>query len=145
MGLVLTATAEPSSFALGSSVVLRVTLTNQSQSNLWVNRRFGAGYGDGFERELYFTLFDSAGKPMPIADDARTDAHRLPPRREDFVCLHPGAGVSAEVDLAMWHPLPGPGTYRVVVHYQNECAGDAFGIHAFTGTLQASPITFEIR
>jgi hypothetical protein len=142
--LVLLASTEGGPFRAGSPIPVTVTLRNVSSRPIWVNQRLGVGYEDGLFRELYFSVIDaSTGQVLPVPDTARVDVHRMPPVREDFRELAPGEEISAAVDLAFWYPFQ-QGDYRVVFTYENEDAGQAFGIDAFTGTITAEPLELTI-
>jgi hypothetical protein len=143
--LALAVQSEAASFRLGSPIPVRVTLRNVSSQPVWVNQRLGMGYEDDLIRELYFTVFDaSSGQVLPVPDTARVDAHRLPPTRDDFRQLEPGGEVVVNTDLAFWYPFERPGPYRVVVSYENRDDGQAFGLRAFTGRVDADPIEFGV-
>jgi hypothetical protein len=143
--LILLARAEGKPFRQNSPVPVEVTLSNVSADPIWVNARLGVGYEDGLFRELHFTVFDaSSGDILPVPDTARVDVHRLPPTRDDFRELAPGGEVETSVDLAFWYPFQRSGDYRVVLTYENEDDGHAFGIDAFTGIIQADPLEIAI-
>jgi hypothetical protein len=139
------ARTETASFGLGSPIPVEVTLRNGSSHPIWVNTRLGVGYQDGMFREVYFTVFDAAsGQILPVPDTARVDAHRLPPARDDFRELAPGEEVRNSIDLAYWYPFQRPASYRIVMTYENDDAGQAFGLTAFTGAVSAEPIEITV-
>jgi hypothetical protein len=140
----LTATAAGDTFALGAPIPVRLRLANRSPAPVRVNARFGVGYSDGSCREIFFTVRDVAGRLLPVPDEARVDAHRLPPGGDDFQTLQPGEAVTGEVDLALWYPFVEPGDYLIELHYENSEDGAAFGFEAFTGRVDAEPLRLRI-
>jgi hypothetical protein len=142
--LTLTASTAGDHFGVGAPIPVRLALTNQSSESVWVNGRLGVGYPDGLCREIFFTVRDDSGQVRPVPDAARVDAHRLPPRRLDFVLLGPRQAVTGELDLALWCPFEQPGSFSVEFHYQNSDDGAAFGLAAFTGRVDAESIRLRI-
>jgi hypothetical protein len=143
--LLLTATTERRSVALGAQIPVQLVLANPSDAPVWVNRRMGLGYEDGIEREIYFHVLNESGEVLPIPDEARVDAHRSPLRQSDFQLLTPGEQVTTDVNLALWYPFTKPGRYRVLFCYENTTDGRVFGVEAFTGRITADALAIEIR
>lgn len=144
--LVFTATPVDSVAKLGMSVTVQVALRSAATEPIWVNKRMGMGYEDSLIRELFCTIRDeSTGRPLPVSEDERVDAHRLPPTRKDFEQLRPGEEVTAVVNLATWHPFRQPGVYRVELIYENQFDGHEFGLQAFTGAVRAEPVTIKLE
>lgn len=142
--LTLTATAASDTYRVGAAIPVRLRLVNGSSAPVQVNRRFGVGYQDGLCREIFFTVRDAAGRELPVPDDRRVDAHRLPPGRDDFQLVEPAESVTGEVDLALWYPFEQPADYLVELHYENSDAGTAFGLAAFTGRIDAEVLRLHI-
>jgi hypothetical protein len=141
--LTLTATAASTTFPAGAPIPVRLGLVNRSQAPIQVNRRFGVGYDDGLCREIFFTVRDRAGRVLPVPDEARVDAHRLPPGKTDFHLLNLGEAVTGEVNLALWYPFE-QNDYLVTMHYENTDDGAAFGIDAFTGRVDSDALSLHI-
>jgi hypothetical protein len=142
--LTLTATAASNTFPVGAPIPARLRLANRSHAPIQVNRRFGVGYHDGLCREIYFTVRDRAGRVLPVPDEARVDAHRLPPGKNDFHLLNPGEAVTGELNLALWYPFERANDYLIDIHYENTDDGAAFGIDAFTGRVDAEVLYLRI-
>jgi hypothetical protein len=142
--LTLTATAASDTFPVGAAIPVRLRLLNGSPAPVRVNRRLGVGYQDGLCREIFFTVRDVAGRVLPVPDEARVYAHRMPPGAADFQLLEPGDSVTGELDLALWYPFDQPGDYFVELHYENSDGGAAFGYEAFTGRIDAEVLRLHI-
>jgi hypothetical protein len=96
-------------------------------------------------RELFFTVYASDGRVLPVLDEVRVDAHRMPPRKEDFRELAPGSTVTAVVDLNRWYRFSAPGMYRVVITYENTWDLSEGGVTAWTGRVDSSPLPLLIE
>lgn len=146
MNAPLALTASPAGHVLpvGGPVPVRLSLANRSHIPVQVNRRLAVGYADGLYREIFFTVRDRAGRLLPVPDEARVDAHQLPPVRDNFQLLNPGDEVTSGVDLALWYPFEQANEYLVTMHYENSDDGSAFGISAFTGRLDSEDLHLRI-
>ena len=143
--LTLSATSDRTTYPRVGPIPLQVTLRNTSLSPIWVNRRMSVGYEDGLMREIYFTVYDADDTLLPVPDEARVDAHRMPPQREDFARLDGGAAVAVSVDVALWYPFRKAGLYRIIFIYENRWDGRGFGVEAFTGKVSAAPLFITIE
>jgi hypothetical protein len=142
--LSLSAVSEQSEYPIGSVIAYTVRLHNVSDAPVWVNRRMGVGYEDGFERELYFEVFDESGTLVPAPENARVDVHRMPPTRDDFTQLDPGGMAEATVQVSFWQPFKASGAFQIVFTYENLQDGSEFGMRAFTGIVSAPPVFLKI-
>jgi hypothetical protein len=143
--LKLTATSKRAENPRVGPIPVQLTLRNTSLSPAWVNRRMGVGYEDSLVREIYFTVYAADGTPLPVPNDARADAHRMPPQREDFALLESGAAATAVVDVALWYPFREGGLYRIVFTYENRWDGGEFGVEAVTGKVSAVPLSLTMK
>jgi hypothetical protein len=143
--LTLMVTSERTSYSRGAPIPLTVTLRNISTVGVWVNGRMGVGYEDNPVRELYFTVYTADGQVLPVPDEARTDVHRMPPRKDDFRYLEPGQSIATVVDLSIWYPFPGAGRYRIVFTYENVWDGKQFGVDAWTGRVSSEPVSLVVE
>jgi hypothetical protein len=143
--LTLTVTSERTSYSRGAPIQLTVTLRNMSTAGVWVNGRMGVGYEDSPVRELYFTVYTAEGQVLPVPDEARTDVHRMPPRKDDFRYLEPGQSIATVVDLSMWYPFTGAGRHRIVFTYENIWDGKQFGVDALTGRVSSESVSLVVE
>jgi len=98
------------------------------------------GYRTGFNREIFFDVYDSStGELIPAPENERVDVHRMPPSRVDFQTLAPGDSVESVLDAHFWHRFSQPGTYRIVFTYENTHDGREFGLEPFTGSIVSDP------
>jgi hypothetical protein len=142
--LSLEATSQRRNFPLGSAAPIDLMLRNRSTASVTVNGRLAVGYADGIQRELFFTVYDDSGRILPVADDARVDAHVLAPTRDDFITLDPGESVGTTVDASFWYAFQNPGRYTLVFTYDNEQPGAELGLEAWTGRVVAAPVVIDI-
>jgi hypothetical protein len=105
------------SFAEGVPVAVRMSLKNNGDSPVTVNRRFLVNHGATPPefREVTFAITMPDGDRAPFAWLLTVSF----PDRDDFRRLRPGQSVSATADLADLYFLRGPGRYTVRATYRN--------------------------
>jgi len=143
--LTLRVTSERTSYSRSIPIPLTVTLRNISTAAVLINGRLGVGYEDSVVRELYFTVYTADGQVLPVPNEARTDVHRMPPRKDDFRYLEPGQTLATEVDVTMWYPCSRTGRYSIVFTYENTWDGKQFGIDAWTGRVSSEPVSLVVE
>lgn len=143
--LTLIVTSERASYSRGAPIPLTVMLRNISTAAVLVNGRMGVAYEDSVVRELYFTVSTADGQVLPVPNEARTDVHRMPPRKDDFRYLGPGQTLATVVDVTMWYPFPWAGRFSIVFTYENIWDGKQFGIDAWTGRVSSDPVSLVIE
>jgi hypothetical protein len=103
----LSATLEmPSHLTNGETVMLKFTLTNNSETGLYVLKWYTPL--EGFGGEIFCVVRD--GQPIPYKGP---EAERGDPTPDAYVFVEAGASVSETIDLAAVYDFSKPGVYTV--------------------------------
>jgi hypothetical protein len=118
-----------------------VSVTNDSDSSVLVNRRLAPGYRDSSSRELWADVRDDTGAPVLVST---IDYERDLPVAGDYGELAPGESITGGFDLFHYARPQRPGRYTVTVVYQADepLAGPPPGIVA--GEHAAEPLTVDV-
>lgn len=125
-----TAARDPSALALNltlqrsdaSSVIIRVTFTNNSVAPVAVSRTHG--YGSTW---LRLQVLDEENRPVRYPDSVPEFVLQSPPRHE---CLRPGESLTWDIDLLRW-ALEYGGERRVGEHQFSLRTDSAYNVTAF--------------
>ena len=121
--LVLKARLAHTMVTLGEPIPVEVELVNQSQTELVVNSRFGMGYPDSLDRELYCEIQLESGESYTGYHSYMVDYRRKALGDHFFTTLSPGESVSSSFDLHQWYHIVQPGVYQIRVVYDPEPYG----------------------
>lgn len=106
----------PDKIPLIKPLKVEVSLENNGQDSVLVNKRMAVGYENSISRELYLKLVrvDQSEKLDNIEYDINRDFS--PP--SDYQWLQPGETIITNFDLLDYYHITKPGTYQLTAYYQ---------------------------
>lgn len=139
--LKLNAESLKDSYAKHESVVIKVFLFSYSDDPLWVNSRMALNRPAGIG-EMSFRILGPSGDVVPFQARVRIGAAE----RDEFAVLHPWRCIGRQYDLDsnFEFDLSSSGQYQLTAEYHNDDDGGEWDLDAWTGSLQADMIRFEI-
>ncbi len=124
---------------VGDQVIVRGLLCNVSDDDMVVNARLALN-GPKRQGEVVLKVVGPNGKSIPFSARVRIGP---PDRKEQFATIAPAACVGREYELGTYYKFDRPGKYTITGTYTNKSSGDDLGLDAWTGELQAEPVTLE--
>jgi hypothetical protein len=125
-------------YRVDEPIRLRARLTNGGREPVVVNGRLGLN-PSGRTGEVRLEV-DGPAQPSEIIVSVNMGS----PRPTHLTTLAPGASIEKEYDPRTYHVLSAPGEYTLRGTYRNTWAGEEGGPTAWTGRLEAPPITVTI-
>jgi hypothetical protein len=118
--LVLKAHLKQATIKLSEAIPVEIELVNQGQVTLIVNARFGMGYPDSLDRDLYCEIQFQNNQLYTGYRSHMLDYRRKALADHFFTSLAPGESVSSSFDLQEWYPILDAGVYQIRVVYDPE-------------------------
>jgi hypothetical protein len=144
IGLTLTlAPAEPSSVSK-DALRCSLTLRNESDRSLWVNRRLAINHpiSPPHLREVDFLIQDARGRVAEFAAKVRVGL----PQMGDFVELAPGEAVEHPFDLGFYYDLAPGQEYEVQAIYENYFVPESLkSASVWTGRLVSHAVKMTLQ
>jgi hypothetical protein len=141
--LVLKAHLKQSTVTLGDAIPVEIELVNQGKGSLTVNARFGVGYPDSLERDLYCEIQSPDNHPYTGYQSHMLDYRRKALDDHFFASLAPGKSVSSSFDLQEWYPILEAGVYQIRVIYDPEAYSEK--PNALAGKVASNTITLTVQ
>lgn len=132
----------PDKIPLIKPLKVEVSLENNGQDSVLVNKRMAVGYENSISRELYLKLVrvDQSEKLDNIEYDINRDFS--PP--SDYQWLQPGETIITSFDLLDYYHITKPGTHQLTAYYQadEDLADTPEEIYPYT--VESKPVIVEI-
>lgn len=132
----------PDQVPLKKPLDVEVSLKNDGEDSVLINKRMAVGYENSLSRELYLEL-ERVDQPEKL-DYIEYDINRDFSPPSDYQWLQPGETISTQFDLLDYYHLTQPGTYRLTAFYQanEELADTPEEIYSYT--VKSEPVIVEI-
>ena len=130
------------SYSVGEPIEVTLTLKNQSNAPLDINKRMGISPNEMAEGtwEVKFDVAFPPGERLVIS----TRINRGEPDQEDFALLPAGGEVSRVYTLTDFYWMQLPGAYEVKATYHNRVDGSQFGLSAWTGEITSNIVYLKV-
>ena len=131
-----------SEIRVGSPILVEVTLKNNSDTSVLVNKRMSVGYKKSLSRELYADLrYNSDDQNVPYYE---SDINRDFSLKSDYVDIQPGENLSETIDLMQFYTPNGPGKYLLTLYYQADEELASIPENLLRNVYSSNTISFEV-
>jgi len=130
-----------STYRLGSTIPVSVSLKNTGDINLLINSRMAVNFLGAPEslRDITFNITDPLGKIVPFT--ARVNTRSL--TAKDIAILSPGEMIDKIYNIDELYDISNVGSYEISVTYQNTTAIDDYKT-VWKGEITSTSLTIEI-
>jgi len=132
---------QKSTYRLGSTIPVSVSLKNTGDINLLINSRMAVNFLGAPEslRDITFNITDPVGKTVPFT--ARVNTRSL--TAKDIAILSPGELINKLYNLDELYDISSIGSYEISVTYQNTTTIDDYET-VWKGEITSNTLTIEI-